>query len=120
MALLVVYEMATGSEPADLTHVTIPPCAQAVQQVLVLIFHRSAAAKTQLRGRRGGPPPIIGGDEPAAERANAGGWPSCRSPSVRIYKAATMLALGGAFAFTLLAASASQLHFALHCRLAAQ
>ena len=73
---LVVYEMATGAEPADLSHVTIPvrhhhpppfnplrpppcaemcalafrqPCAQSVQLVLAVIFHRSAAAQAQLR-----------------------------------------------------------------------
>jgi hypothetical protein len=42
---MVLYEMASGYQPADIARVTIPPCALTVQDALQSIFHPKAAAR---------------------------------------------------------------------------
>lgn len=42
---MILYEMASGYQPADIARVTIPPCALTVQDALQSIFHPKAAAR---------------------------------------------------------------------------
>ena len=42
---MVLYEMASGYQPADIARVTIPPCALTVQDALQSIFHPKAIAR---------------------------------------------------------------------------
>lgn len=42
---MVLYEMASGYQPADIARVTIPPCALTVQDALQSIFHPKPAAR---------------------------------------------------------------------------
>ena len=44
---MVLYEMASGYQPADIARVTIPPCALRVQDALHAIFHPKVAARGQ-------------------------------------------------------------------------
>lgn len=42
---MILYEMASGYQPADIARVTIPPCALTVQDALQSIFHPKSAAR---------------------------------------------------------------------------
>jgi hypothetical protein len=42
---MLLYEMASGYQPADIARVTIPPCALTVQDALQSIFHPKAVAR---------------------------------------------------------------------------
>lgn len=42
---MLLYEMASGYQPADIARVTIPPCALTVQDALQSIFHTKASAR---------------------------------------------------------------------------